>query len=307
MTARASRVRKAASFAALLACGIAAAGAWSARAAAQDWLVDDGEPETQLAASPDDGMLGGARARLPAPAPRTPDDRSLRAVLQAYWLSADAFARGTMLCLAAMLAGSGYVSLRRFWDQHLLLRSIRTVRVSFWTAPNLYEAVRNLEADSPFRAIAEDGLEAATHREGRLTDSIAPNEWIVLSLQRSVGAIQARLQQGIAFVSAVGSTAPLVGLLGTVWGAHRALVETAADRAAPIGTALVATAAGLSVAVLATFAARWLARRNEVACAAVRDFANDVQALLLSADALIEPPRALPSSNRRVHPGPSNI
>lgn len=206
--------------------------------------------------------------------------------LGTFWRQADIVAQGTLFCLALMLIGASYVLIRRLWDQQIVLRNAQTVNKSFWTAPNLYAAVRNLESDSAFRAIAEHGLEAATHREGRLTDRIAVNEWIAMSLQRSVGSVNANLRRGLAFVEAVGSTAPFVGLFGTAWGIHRALSGAAGDDriAAPIGAALVLTAAGLVVTVLTVLGYRLLLRRHQAAIDAVRDFARDVQAVLLAPD-----------------------
>ena len=205
---------------------------------------------------------------------------------RAFWTQSDLIARSTLLCLATMFIGGAYILLRRLWDQQIVLGDAQTVNSRFWIAPNLYEAVRTLESQSAFRAIAEDGLEAATHREGRLTDRIGANEWITMSLQRSVGAVNDKLQRGLAFLETVGSTAPFIGLFGTVWGIHRALTDAAGEVrvAVPIGAALVMTAAGLAVAVLAMLGNSWLVRRNKTVIDAVRDFADHVQAVLLSAD-----------------------
>jgi biopolymer transport protein ExbB len=273
--------------------GLLASGEWPARVAAQDAAADGDTPSLQIAATqPQDEAAAAARAEAAGRAGGAAAEPGTAARLRSVWDGSDLVARGSLICLVVMLVGGAYVLLRRGWDQHLVLRSAKTVRASFWTAPNLYEAVRNLEPDSPFRAIAEDGLEAATHRENRLTDRIDANEWIVLSLQRSVAAIAARLQQGIVFLAAVRATAPFVGLFGTVWGVHRALTDGGAGLAVePIGAALLMTAAGLAVAALAAFAIAMLAARNATASAAVRDFAADVQALLLSADSLVDPAR----------------
>ncbi|HLF09955.1 MAG TPA: MotA/TolQ/ExbB proton channel family protein [Gammaproteobacteria bacterium] len=210
--------------------------------------------------------------------------------LSAFWTHSDLVARSTLLCLAIMLIGSAYVLLRRLWDQQIVLRNAQTVNSRFWTAPNLYEAVRSLESQSAFRAIAEDGLEAATHREGRLTDRIGADEWIAMSLQRSVAAVNDKLQQGLKLLETVGSAAPFVGLFGTVWGIHRALTDAAAEVsvAVAVGAALVMTVVGLAVAVLAMLGVSWLSGRNETAIAAVNEFADHVQAVLLSADVSLD-------------------
>lgn len=207
--------------------------------------------------------------------------------LALFWAHTDLVARSTLLCLAFMFVGGAYVLLRRSWDQQLVLRTARTVSHGFWTAPNLYEAVRGLESHSAFRAIAEEGLEAANHKEGRLTDRIGASDWIAMSLQRSVRGVHDKLQHGLTFLETVGSTAPFIGAFGTVWGIHRALTasNSAGELAIPVGAALGITAIGLAVAVLARLGYRWLSGRNKTAIDAIRAFAEGIQALLLSADA----------------------
>jgi biopolymer transport protein ExbB len=280
-------------------------GSWHGPALAQE-LPEEDVADTQLAANRSSGSPAQSTrveriAERPDATPfATP--RSVPARFASWWASSDLVGRAAFSCLAAMLAAAGYVVARRAWDQHVLLASARTVHRSFWTAPNLYEAVRNLEPNSPFRAIAEEGLEAATHREGRLTDRISSDEWIVMSLRRSVRAIETRLDAGVAFLSAVTATAPFIGLLGTVWGIHLALTDDGTLLAAAVGAALMTTVAGLAVAVLATLATRWVTKRNTRATAAVYEFAADVQALLLAAESALFG-NARPASGRALPPG----
>ena len=210
----------------------------------------------------------------------------------AFWRQSGGVARGTLLLLGLLLGSGAYVVLRRVGEQEHVLRGANTLEHSFWTAPNMYEAVRMLEPQSTFRALAEEALEAASHRESRLTDGIERNEWIAMSVQRSAAAIDAKLQRGIVFVDAVGATAPFIGLFGTVWGIYHVLTMKDVALTAPIGAALITTAAGLAVTVLAIAATSWLRKRNDQARAVVRDFANDVQAVLRCADAAIESERA---------------
>jgi biopolymer transport protein ExbB len=111
-----------------------------------------------------------------------------------------------------------------------------------------------------------------------------------MSLARSTDAVNFRLQGGLSFLASVGSTAPFVGLLGTVWGIYHALVkislagQASIDKVAgPVGEALIMTAFGLIVAVPAVLGYNWLVRRNKVALDRVRNFASDVHSVLLSA------------------------
>ena len=121
-------------------------------------------------------------------------------------------------------------------------------------------------------------------------ENIDLNTWISMSVQRAVGNIQSRLQDGLAFLATVGSTAPFVGLFGTVWGIYNALVkigisgQASIDKVAgPVGEALIMTAFGLFVAVPAVMGYNWLIRRNKAVMEKVRAFSGDVHNVLLSA------------------------
>ena len=113
-------------------------------------------------------------------------------------------------------------------------------------------------------------------------------EWLALSLDRAVDVVNNRLQTGLAFLATVGSTAPFVGLFGTVWGIYHALTaigiagQASIDKVAgPVGEALIMTALGLAVAVPAVLGYNWLVRRNRVAMENVRRFGSGLQMTLL--------------------------
>jgi biopolymer transport protein ExbB len=110
-----------------------------------------------------------------------------------------------------------------------------------------------------------------------------------MSIQRAVENVQNRLQDGLAFLATVGSTAPFVGLFGTVWGIYHALTaigiagQASIDKVAgPVGEALIMTAVGLAVAVPAVLAYNWLVRRNKMAMETVRAFSADLHSVLMS-------------------------
>jgi biopolymer transport protein ExbB len=137
--------------------------------------------------------------------------------------------------------------------------------------------------------IVEDGMRAAQHHEGRLTDQIPLHEWITASLYRTVDTISNRLQSGLAVLATTGSTAPFVGLFGTVWGIYNALIQislagqASLDKTAgPIGEALIMTAIGLFVAVPAVWGYNWLLRRNKELIEKLRYFAADLHSYLVS-------------------------
>jgi biopolymer transport protein ExbB len=133
------------------------------------------------------------------------------------------------------------------------------------------------------------GLRAAPHHDGRLTDRIDLHEWITMSLQRAVDQVNSRLQTGLGLLATVGSVAPFVGLFGTVWGILKALVgigisgQASIDKVAgPVGEALIMTAIGLFVAVPAVMGYNWLLGRNKGLQEALRNFASDLHAYLVS-------------------------
>ena len=208
--------------------------------------------------------------------------------LEAILRQGDWVSLGTLAILGIMSMGSWYILIVKLWEQYKLMREGRDVRNAFWKAPSLREGATRLDKKSAYRYIAETGLEANEHHEGALTENIDLNTWVTMSVQRSVDAVQARTQDGLAFLATVGSTAPFVGLFGTVWGIYHALTaigiagQASIDKVAgPVGEALIMTAIGLAVAVPAVMGYNWLIRRNKVAMDSVRTFGADLHAVLL--------------------------
>ena len=209
--------------------------------------------------------------------------------LGALWAGGDLVARSVLILLAIMSLSSWYVILTKLWDQRKLKQSARVVEKQFWTAPSLKDGVERLKKGDDFRAIAEDGLRAASHHDGRLTDRIDLHEWITMSLQRAVDGVNGKLQSGLGLLATVGSVSPFVGLFGTVWGILNALVgigiagQASIDKVAgPVGEALIMTALGLFVAVPAVMGYNWLLGRNKILQDALRNFASDLHAYLVS-------------------------
>jgi biopolymer transport protein ExbB len=163
------------------------------------------------------------------------------------------------------------------------------VRASLWISAILRDASQKLEEKSDYRAIVDDAL-LAQEQHGKLTDPIDQHDWMANSLARSQGAIGARLGEGLAFLATVGSTAPFIGLFGTVVGIYRALIKIGSAGqasidtvAGPVGEALIMTALGLVVAVPAVLAYNWLIRRNKSIMEDLAAFTNDLHGYLMSA------------------------
>jgi biopolymer transport protein ExbB len=208
--------------------------------------------------------------------------------IQKVWTEGDMVARGTLIILIVMSAVSWYIIFTKLWDQRRLRLGAKVVEKQFWSSGSLKEAVDRLPKDNDFRAVAEDGLRASAHHEGRLTDRIDLHEWVTMSLQRSVDAVNSKMSNGLAFLATVGSTAPFVGLFGTVWGILNALTligdtgQAQIDKiAGPVGESLIMTALGLGVAVPAVMGYNWLLRRNKSISESLRNFASDLHAYLV--------------------------
>jgi len=209
--------------------------------------------------------------------------------LSALWQQGDFVAKGTLIILVLMSLFSWYIILTKLWDQRKLKQSARAVEKQFWTAPSLKDGVERLKKGDDFRFIAEDGLRAVAHHDGRLTDRIDLHEWVTISLQRAAEQVTSKLSSGLPFLATVGSTAPFVGLFGTVWGIYHALIaiglagQASIDKVAgPVGEALIMTAIGLFVAVPAVMGYNWLLRRNKTILESLRGFTSDLHAYLIS-------------------------
>jgi biopolymer transport protein ExbB len=210
--------------------------------------------------------------------------------LAQLWAQGGYVAKGTLVILVIMSLASWYVILTKLWDQRRVRRAYREMEKGFWSAGNLRDGIAKLTGkDNAFKMIAEDGVRAAQHHEGRLTDQIPLHEWITVSLYRSVDSISNRLQGGLAVLATTGSTAPFIGLFGTVWGIYNALIaislagQASLDKTAgPIGEALIMTAIGLFVAVPAVMGYNWLLRRNKDIIEKLRYFAADMHSYLVS-------------------------
>ncbi len=209
--------------------------------------------------------------------------------LQALWSQGDFVARGTLVILVIMSMGSWYVIFTKLFEQRAMMKSARSSAVAFWKAPSVKAGVGALDEGSAFRFIAENSIKASEHHEGTMVESIDKHTWITMSVDRSVGNIQGRLQDGMAVLATVGSTAPFVGLFGTVWGIYNALVkigisgQASIDKVAgPVGEALIMTAIGLAVAVPAVMGYNWLLRRNKAVMDQTRAFAGDLHNVLIA-------------------------
>jgi biopolymer transport protein ExbB len=209
--------------------------------------------------------------------------------LEALWSQGDFVARGTLVIMIIMSMGSWYIIFTKLFEQRKILKSAEAASATFWQAGTIKKGIDTLEEGTAFRFMAEQGLKASDHHEGTLVENIDLNTWIGMSVDRAVGNITSRLQDGLAFLATVGSTAPFVGLFGTVWGIYHALTaigiagQASIDKVAgPVGEALIMTAFGLAVAVPAVMGYNWLIRRNKTVMEKVKNFSGDLHNVLLA-------------------------
>lgn len=260
-------------------------------------------PATTPAGAPDQNAAGGmapntapATAAPPpaAPAPAAggtgattvkENPYGLRQLWEGQNGHADWVARGVMILLALMSIGTWYIFFMKYWEQQRVLGQSRQVEKRFWSSNNLNDGIDQLAKNSVFRTVAESGVRASSGGSGMVN----MNDWIAMSLNRQLEEINARLQGGVAFLASVGSTAPFVGLFGTVWGILNALIaigvagQASIDKVAgPVGEALIMTAIGLAVAVPAVLLYNLLVRRNKVINEKLRSFAADLQTYLVT-------------------------
>ena len=192
------------------------------------------------------------------------------------------------IILVIMSAATWYIMFTKLIEQQKILNQAKRVRTSFWGTPTVREGANKLERNSAYRQIVDDGL-LAQEQHTKLIDPVDQHEWLLGSLGRSQAAINSKLGNGLAVLATVGSTAPFVGLFGTVIGIYRALIKIGAAGqasidavAGPVGEALIMMALGLVVAVPAVLGYNWLIRRNKMVAEQIGSFAVDLHGYMVS-------------------------
>ena len=205
------------------------------------------------------------------------------------WSQGDWVTRAVFIALIGMSLLSWIVILIKALDVMRAKRLASKVE-SFWHSTDMAEGLNRLGASdgNPFRELAIEGREAAAHHratQAQLHDSLDVSDWISRALRNSIDNTTSKLQAGLAILASIGSTAPFVGLFGTVWGIYHALMSIGAagqatiDRVAgPIGEALIMTALGLAVAIPAVLGYNALVRGNKHILAKLGRFAHDLHA-----------------------------
>jgi len=190
--------------------------------------------------------------------------------------------------LVIQSVGSFYILFTKIFEQNKVMKEYRSNRAAFWRAGSLKEGATKFDKNSAWRQMVDDGIRAGDE-SAKMHDSLESHDWLHGTLQRSESSIMARLNGGLPFLATVGATAPFVGLLGTVIGIYRALINIGIEGSAsidkvagPVGEALIMTAIGLLVAVPAVFAYNYLMSRNRKIASMLSGFSTDLQANITS-------------------------
>jgi len=213
------------------------------------------------------------------------------------WSQGDAVTRTVALVLLGMSLTTWVIILLKALDQRTQRRQAKACD-SFWHSADFAEGVDKLgnEEGNPFRALAVEGREATRHilhKDGQtrpqLHDGLQLSDWVERALRNSLDDFTARAQGGLTVLASVASTAPFVGLFGTVWGIYHALLgigaagQVSIDQVAgPIGEALIMTALGLLVAIPAVLGYNALVRGNKAILHRLNRFANDLHAYFVT-------------------------
>jgi biopolymer transport protein ExbB len=214
------------------------------------------------------------------------------------WAQGDFVTRGIALALLIMSVLSWTVIVVKSLGVMRLGRLTKNAERSFWHSDDLAEGIKKLGSgkstpqDNPFLALALSGQEAADHHhqtQPHLHDRMDVSDWITRCLKDTMDDCVARMQSGLAILASIGSTAPFVGLFGTVWGIYHALLtigatgQSSIDQVAgPVGEALIMTAAGLFVAIPAVLAYNALTRANKGIVTKLNRFAHGLHAFFVT-------------------------
>ncbi|SAL45337.1 transporter, MotA/TolQ/ExbB proton channel family protein [Caballeronia sordidicola] len=210
------------------------------------------------------------------------------------WQQGDFVTRSILIALILMSLLSWTVVLLKFWNVVRIKRVTRDTERSFWHSDNFEAGLQKLVGNSasyagnPLLALALSGKEAAEHHhqtQPHLHDRMDISDWVTRCLKDTMDEIVTRLQAGLAILASIGSTAPFVGLFGTVWGIYHALIsigasgQTSIDHVAgPVGESLIMTAFGLFVAIPAVLGYNALTRANKGIVSKLHRFAHGLHA-----------------------------
>ncbi len=214
--------------------------------------------------------------------------------IAAVWSQGDLVIKGVAILLLMMSVASWYLIATRAW-RNLKLRRAAKRASEFWHSRSFAEGMAAIDVGgsfNPFHHLALEGQAAATHHAQNKDDlhgQLTLAEWLTESLRGAIDDCSERMNSGLYILASVASTAPFVGLFGTVWGIYHALVSIGASGqagidkvAGPVGEALIMTAFGLVVAIPAVLGYNTLTRSNKTLIGKLHRFARQLHAYFLT-------------------------
>lgn len=220
----------------------------------------------------------------------------------------DGVGKAILVLLLLMSVTTWYLIVTKAWTWLLERGRTRRFLQIFWDSPSLEAVASHVEQhepDEPFSHLAAQSIVATRHhqrhRANKLDESGSTAEFLTRSMRRVIDEETTRLESGLTVLASIGSTAPFIGLFGTVWGVYHALVAigmsgqgTLDKVAGPVGEALIMTALGLAVAIPAVLAYNFSVRRNRMVLAQLDSFAHDLFAFLTTGSHVADASGATP-------------
>ena len=230
-----------------------------------------------------------------------------------FLAQSDTVGKTILVLLLLMSVTTWYLIVTKAWTWILVRRRTRRFLDIFWNSPSLQAVATHLEEqhpDEPFSHLAWHAIVSSRHHQrhgaNKLNESGSAAEFLTRSMRRVIDEETARFESGLTVLASIGSTAPFIGLFGTVWGIYHALIAigmsgqgTLDKVAGPVGEALIMTALGLAVAIPAVLAYNFSVRRNRMVLAQLDSFAHDLYAFLttgshVSGESTVAPLRGAP-------------
>ena len=206
-----------------------------------------------------------------------------------FWAQGDAITRTVAALLLLMSVSAWVVILWKGWLLRRVRNDIERAVPAFWAAPSLDAGREQLAAFDRERALSPlVSAAVATPPAGTLEAKGHVDSQLTRRLRDALHGVLAQLQFGQVLLASIGSTAPFIGLFGTVWGIYHALISISAagsitiERVSgPVGEALVMTAAGLAVAIPAVLAYNIFGKMVGSCEAELEGFAHDLREMIM--------------------------
>ena len=208
-----------------------------------------------------------------------------------YWAQGDAVTHTVAYLLLSMSVASWYYILSKAWASWRIRKSADAVE-RFWDAPSMDDAIALLnhaDTERVYAPLATHAVEAVNVKAtgSSLNANVDQSELVTRTLRQQINRVSQRLESGLTLLASVGSTAPFIGLFGTVWGIYHALAAVSSSGtiqidkvAGPVGEALIMTAIGLVVAIPAVLGYNAFTRVNRLTLGELDAFAHDLHAFL---------------------------